>query len=224
MISLKNVFFKYNKKRMIIEDLNFKIEQGDIIGILGHNGAGKTTLFKLILGILKSCSGEVVCDLEKDKISYVPEEGGIYLNLSPIKNIFFRADINHINVTYEKINSYMKKLKLSNRSGDVSVREWSNGMKKRLAIVCALITSPQLLLLDEPTNGLDPESRKIVCSILQEENRKGTTILVNTHDLQLVQEICTKILIIQNGKNIYLDIVGKQNLESLYFEKVKCFE
>lgn len=224
MFFLENVFFEYKRNRVVLDNLSLKVVEGDIIGILGHNGAGKTTLFKLLLGLLKCRSGKMECSVKKNEISYVPEEGGIYTDLSPRDNILFRARINHCEVTNEKIDSLLKEFKLDNRSKDTSVGEWSNGMRKRLAIICSLITSPRLLLLDEPTNGLDPESKKIVIEILQERNKTGTTILINTHDLQLVQQVCNKIIILQNGKKIFMDSVCCEDLEALYFDKVQQFE
>lgn len=213
MVKLDKISFSYKKKVPILEDVNLQINKGDIFGILGHNGAGKTTLFRIMLGLVKPQMGNVEISTSLREIEYVPEEAGIYLKMSAVKNILFRAEINHVSngQNMNNIINLLQQVSLDGRMEDSTVENWSNGMKKRLAIVCSLVTNPKILFLDEPTNGLDPESLKIIREILLAENRKGMTIVINSHDLNTVSDLCNRIAIIQNGKKYTKQMILKMN-------------
>ncbi len=222
MIQMENVCFEYKVHTPVLNGINAQIYKGDVVGILGHNGAGKTTLFRILLDLFKPSEGVVKVDAMKRELGYVPEEAGIYLNLSAMQNMMFRADINHIssNNIQQDIMELLYRVQLDDRIKDSKVVNWSNGMKKRLALTCSLIIGPKILFLDEPTNGLDPESLKIFLNILEEENKKGMTILINSHDLHTISKICNRIMILQKGQKIYESYDFKENLEALYFEMV----
>ena len=179
-------------------------------------------MFRILLDLFKPSEGVVKVDAMKRELGYVPEEDGIYLNLSAMQNMMFRADINHIssNNIQQDIMELLHRVQLDDRIKDSKVVNWSNGMKKRLALTCSLIIGPKILFLDEPTNGLDPESLKIFLNILEEENKKGMTVLINSHDLHTISKICNRIMILQKGQKIYESYDFKENLEALYFEMV----
>lgn len=224
MIICKDINFSYKKKNNVINDLSFDIKRGQAYGILGHNGAGKSTIFKLVLGILKPTNGTITLKSEEIEcsMSYMPENGGIYEKLTAIQNLKFRARISKLS-EYEienKIEELLKKLKLINRANE-PVSGWSNGMKKRLSLACALISEPSILFLDEPTNGIDPESLMIVIDVLKKLNKDGTTLLIISHNLDFVKKVTDKILIMQSGRLIYEGATSKCDLEELYINKTR---
>lgn len=224
-------------KRKVLNNINFTIHEGDIVGLIGPNGAGKSTLIKTILSLYKYDSGSVsICgfdiknDLEKalSKTGSIIENPDMYLNLSGKKNLTITALINDL---YDKeyINKMVRFVGLEDRIND-KVKKYSLGMKQRLALANALIKRPKLLILDEPTNGLDPygikELRKILKKISDEEKM---SILISSHILSEVENICDRVIIIDRG-NIISEFGIEEakykniSLEELFFTKTECFE
>jgi ABC-type multidrug transport system ATPase subunit len=214
MIKVKNLTFAYDKKRLVFNNLNLKIESRKITAILGHNGAGKTTIFKCILGLIKPRIGSVELKederLLKTNISYMPDSGGFYPLLSPYDNLLFRASFYNKTTEAKQLASYWVDKLILNRSKVKLAGQLSHGMQKRLSFACALINNPNIILLDEPTNGLDPESTDIIIKILGDLKKEDNTILINTHDLNLVRETCNKILFLQDGV-----IIDKKNVNEI---------
>ena len=220
MIEMSNVSFAYNKNIDVISNMNLVVHRGDILGISGHNGAGKTTLMKLMMNILKPKTGKIMIDSEL-KIGYVPDEAGIYQELSAYQNLKFRLDIMHQKVEDDKIYELLKRLDLSSRFFDKQVKDWSHGMKKRLALAGSFIIEPDIIFLDEPTNGLDPESLAIIVELLQEESKKGVTIVLITHDLKFVDTICNRYIILQEGHLLIENEDQTTKLEEIYLQRTK---
>ena len=195
-----------------LDKLSFKVEKGQIFGFLGPNGAGKTTTIKCITGILKSDAGSILIEGEniennsfenKNKIGFLPEQIGLYGNLNCIETLSFYAGFYDLTTeTIDKRSSELLKLLGLEKDAERPVGEFSLGMKKRLALAIALLHQPQILVLDEPTSGLDPRGVKALRSVLRDLNKKGLTILLSSHVLSEVQEICTHVGIINDGKLI----------------------
>jgi len=228
MIKINKLTFAYSEKNEVLKNISFETEKQKVTALLGHNGAGKTTLFKCILGLLKPKSGSVEITLsEKGNcnekiISYLPDSGGLYPFLSPLENLVFRASFyNNYSEAEQLAQFWLEKLKL-NKSKVKYAGNLSHGMKKRLSFACALINNPNILLLDEPTNGLDPESIDTITNLISEVNKEDTTIIINTHDLNLVKESCYKIIILQDGSVIGEKKVKdiEENLKEYYLEMV----
>lgn len=189
-----------------------QIPQGQALALLGHNGAGKTTTLRLMLGLLRPHSGDIrvggfvpgSSHAPRGMVAYMPETNGVYEKLTGFQNLEFRARAAWVEP--ERIRSmseqWLERLGLLDR-GDEKAGFWSKGMRQRLSLACALICQPKLLLLDEPTNGLDPESLAIVVRLLQELHDAGMTIVVSSHDLHSVHEICEQAVILQNGRCVY---------------------
>lgn len=218
MITYKNISFQYSKNNDVINNLNLHVKERDIHGILGHNGAGKTTLFRLTLGLLKPQKGKIL--LGTNDISYMPTDNGLYEKLTAFQNIEFRAKIFKVSpdVFNTEANLLLKQLHIFKRSNE-SVLKWSTGMKKRLALACALIANPKILILDEPTNGIDPESLNIVVNMLKKINQNGVTILLSSQDLNFISKACNYISIIQNGNLVYENSINvNTNIESIYLK------
>ena len=219
-------------KRKVLNNINFDIYEGDIIGLIGPNGAGKTTLIKTILnfyscdtGSVKICGFDIKKNLEEalSKTGSIIENPDMYLNISGMRNIEVVALINNIK-DKDYIDEMIKFVGLKDRIND-KVKKYSLGMKQRLGIVCALIKKPKLLILDEPTNGLDPKGIKELRKILKTVNEKeNMSILISSHILSEVENICDRVLIIDEGKIISdfgIEEVKYKNisLEEEYFKK-----
>lgn len=194
-------------KKEILKSIDMTIYEGDIIGLIGPNGAGKSTFIKTVLNLYKKASGEVfICAINVDEdfenalsnVGCVIENPDLYPHLSGLKNLKIVALMNNIN-DKAYIAKVIKLLKLNTRIND-KVKKYSLGMKQRLGIACALIKKPKLLILDEPTNGLDPlgikELREIIKSISEDMN---VSVLISSHILSEIENICDSIFVIDNG-------------------------
>ena len=210
MIELKNVTKKY-ANITVIKNMSFKIEKGEVIGVLGQNGAGKTTVIKLITGLLQPTDGEVFINNKKlttkmkKIIGYMPENTPLYEDLTVKEFIHYIAELKCIkkqqrNIEIEKI---IKKLNLQDVK-DKLIKNISKGYKQRTSLAAALVGNPEILILDEPTAGLDPqqviEIRNMIKSL-----RKKHTIIISSHILSEITQICEKLLIINKGTLLTVD-------------------
>jgi len=207
-----NLFGKEISKFSALNGLNLNVEKGQIYGFLGPNGAGKTTTIKCIIGILEADSGNIIIDGKniegnglyfKNKIGFLPEQVGLYGRLTAKESLQFYGGFYNLseNEIEKRGKSLLAKLGLE-KDANRKVSEYSLGMRKRLALCIALLNEPEILILDEPTSGLDPRGVKALRIVLKELNRKGLTIILSSHVLTEVQEICSHVGIINNGKLI----------------------
>jgi len=212
-----NLFGKEISKFSALNGLNLNVEKGQIYGFLGPNGAGKTTTIKCIIGILEADSGNIIIDGKniegnglyfKNKIGFLPEQVGLYGRLTAKESLQFYGGFYNLseNEIEKRGKSLLAKLGLE-KDANRKVSEYSLGMRKRLALCIALLNEPEILVLDEPTSGLDPRGVKALRIVLKELNRKGLTIILSSHVLTEVQEICSHVGIINNGKLIREDSI-----------------
>jgi ABC-type multidrug transport system ATPase subunit len=195
-------------KRKVIDNLNLKVEQGDIYGFLGPNGSGKTTTIRMMLGLIHPDSGEVKIDgydLKTDfkkaisPVGAIVENPTFYTYLSAYDNLKLMANlVPGINET--RVKEVLDIVGLKDRAED-KVKTYSLGMKQRLGIANALLNNPKIIILDEPTNGLDPQGMKEIKEMIaQLASEKGITFFISSHLLNEVEQICTKVGIIKEGK------------------------
>ena len=208
MLVIKNLEKSYGNFKAV-KGLNLEIKKGEIFGFIGPNGAGKSTTMKIISGLLSPDSGEVYVDgidaiknnrALKDKIGYMPDFFGVYDNLKAIEYLEFYASIYGI-VGKEARDLSMDLPKLVNLEDkyDAYVDGLSRGMKQRLCLARCLVHNPDLLILDEPASGMDPRARYEMKGILRNLKEMGKTIIVSSHILPELGEVCTNIGIIKNG-------------------------
>jgi ABC-2 type transport system ATP-binding protein len=212
MIDITNLSFQYGKKEPVYKGINLNIKEKKIVGLLGHNGAGKTTLIKLIAGLLKPNEGSIIIkgltpNVNKHKrgmLSYMPEYDGIYNQLTVMQNMKFRARLIRLEKSYME-SECERVLKIVGlwKKRDSKAFHLSNGMRKRLVLACSCLDYPEVLLLDEPTNGVDQESKQRIIRLLKSMNDKGTTIIVSSHDFELINMICNDVVIINSGEIEY---------------------
>ena len=219
MIEVKNLT-KVFKGKTVLNNVSLQVKEGEIFGYLGPNGAGKTTTVRLILGLLKPTSGEALVwgkplgehpELRK-QVGVVLETDGLYERLSARDNLEYFAQLYGVADRESKIERLLKFVGLYERKDD-KLGTYSKGMRRKLALARAIVSSPKVLFLDEPASGLDPEAQRLVRDlILQLSKEQGMVIFLNSHDLDEVERICSKIAIIQNGEIKAYDSVA--NLRS----------
>jgi ABC-type multidrug transport system ATPase subunit len=211
IIQTKSLSFQYAKNRKVLDDISLNIPKGSIYGFLGPNGAGKSTTMRLLTGIIPEQGEEAIYlfnePLKKQlpevfhKTGALVESPALYLHLSAINNLRYIAKVRKID--YAKIPAILELVNL-HKHGHYKVKQYSLGMKQRLAIAMALLSEPQLLLLDEPVNGLDPtgivEIRKLLVRLNQEQ---GVTVFVSSHLLAEIEKMCTHVGIIHQGKLMF---------------------
>lgn len=211
MIKIENLTKKYGSF-LALDDLNLSIDRGEIFGFVGPNGAGKTTTMRIMCGLLKATSGNVyIDDIDalkrpddiKKKIGYVPDFFGVYDNLKVMEYMEFYGYMYGMKKkTVDEVSEGLLELVNLSDKRDVYVDSLSRGMKQRLCVARALIHNPELLVLDEPNSGLDPRARFEMKEILKNLGSMGKTIIISSHILPELSELCSSIGIINHGKMI----------------------
>jgi ABC-2 type transport system ATP-binding protein len=202
-----------------VDRLSFRVESGTIFGVLGPNGAGKTTTVKVLTGLLRPTGGRaLVADFDvvdqplevKSRLGYVPETGALYESLTPAEYLELVACLHHL----DPKAAATRMDELLELFGILDVKhqrmtEFSKGMKQKVLISGALIHKPEVLFLDEPLNGLDANAAMIFKELLKKLAAQGKTILFCSHILEVVERICSRILIINEGKAIVEGTAGE---------------
>lgn len=207
IIQTHSLDFQYSKHKKVLEGISINVPKGSIYGFLGPNGAGKSTTMRLLTGIIPE-QGNAIRIFEKPlqeqlpeifyRIGSLVESPALYLHLSGIDNLRYIAKLR--NIPESKIHETLELVDL-HRDGKRKAKQYSLGMKQRLAIAMALLSEPELLLLDEPVNGLDPNGIIDMRNLLVKLNKeKGVTIFVSSHLLSEIEKMCTHVGIINKGK------------------------
>jgi ABC-2 type transport system ATP-binding protein len=216
MLTINHVKKSY-KRRLVLDDLNFQIQAGEIYGLLGPNGAGKTTTINLICNLLKPSSGEIsfnylpISQVTKELIGVAPQENLLYKSLTCEENLNFFAQIYGLDRQQRRhrIKTSLSAVNLLDRAHS-PVETLSGGMQRRMNIAVAIVHQPKLLILDEPTTGLDIESRYEIWDLIGQLRQQGMTILLTTHLLDEAQRLCQRIGILKQGR-----IIAEGNLNQL---------
>ena len=225
MIEVQSLTKKFNG-RTVLNEINFQVKEGEVLGYLGPNGAGKTTTMRIILGLLKPTAGKVLVwgqnlgenEGLRRRVGVLLEHDGLYERISAYENLGYYAQLYGVSKREEKIKGLLEFVGLSDRKND-KVGKLSKGMKRKLALARAIIHEPSVLFLDEPSAGLDPEAQKMVRDlILRLSGEERITVFLNSHDLDEVQRICSKIAILQRGEIKAYDTVD--NLRGWYTKPV----
>lgn len=209
MIWVENLQFSYTNKPFI-ENMNFEVKEGEILGFLGPSGAGKSTLQKILTGLLTRYSGSVVVNGTEvnhhdnsfyETIGVDFEFPSLYEKLTGRENLRFFASLYKKQKALDPLLSSVGLLS----DGDKKVSDYSKGMKSRLNFIKALIHDPILLFLDEPTSGLDPSNARLMKDIILQEKAKGKTIILTTHNMYDATELCDRVAFIVDGQLRALD-------------------
>jgi len=211
----------YSETTTAVDNLDLQIQEGEIFGLLGPNGAGKSTIILMLLGLTEPTSGSISVGgfnstrepLKVKAITgYLPEKVGFYEDMSANGNLAYTAELNKL--PYREISKRVDEaLELVNLLPNKKqlVKTFSKGMKQRLGIADVLIKKPKLVIFDEPTEGLDPKvASQMLQTILDLNKQKGITFMLSSHQLNLVQKICTRVGLMSSGR-----LVGKGSVEEL---------
>lgn len=210
---------KYYGKNMGVEDVSFNVKEGEIMGFIGPNGAGKTTTIRAIVGLLKPTDGSVAIinhdafkegEKARGELGYAGGEPSYFPNLTVLENLKLVANLK--GVSYDRIDYLATKLEL-NLTRKAS--ELSLGNKKKMCIVMALLSSPKLIVLDEPTVGLDPIIKLNFFELMEEEKKRGASILISSHTLTDIQRLCDRVAIIKQGKIIAVEEMAQLKTKQL---------
>ena len=210
MIEVENLSYSYTSKPFI-ENMNFHVNRGEILGFLGPSGAGKSTLQKILIGMLPNYQGKAsIAGRECKKpgkefyetIGVDFEYSTMYEKLTAKENLKFFASL--YARPARSIEELLDAVGLK-QDGDKRVSDYSKGMKSRLNFIKALLHDPALLCLDEPTSGLDPTNNRLMKDMILAERDRGKTILITTHNMQDATELCDRVAFIVNGKIMALD-------------------
>jgi ABC-2 type transport system ATP-binding protein len=195
-----------------VVDVSFAVERGEIFGLLGPNGAGKTTTIRVALGIFEPDQGAVsilgapvaaAAEARMERIGYMPEERGLYQDISLEKCLVYLAILKGLPraEARQRVGAYLERFDLASHRAR-KVKELSKGMQQKAQIIAAIVHAPELILIDEPFTALDPVNTLMVKDLMRELRDQGATILMSTHQMHQVEELCDRIVLIDHGRNV----------------------
>jgi ABC-2 type transport system ATP-binding protein len=208
VVEVSHAAKSFGATRAVI-DVSFAVEQGEIFGLLGPNGAGKTTTIRMMLDIFKPDRG-AACVLggpmheeKKDRIGYMPEERGLYQDLPLERCLLYLASLKSVPPAEarRRLRGYLERFDLAAHR-DKKIKELSKGMQQKAQIINTILHQPELIIIDEPFTALDPVNSQMVKDLMRELRAGGTTILMSTHQMHQVEELCDRIVLIDEGRNV----------------------
>ena len=207
-VEVTQIAKSFGETRAVV-DVSFNVRRGEIFGLLGPNGAGKTTAIRIMLNIFQPDRGEVsvldgpMTEDKKDRIGYMPEERGLYQDIQLERCLLYLASLKGVpdQQAREKLTEYLARFNLAEHKGK-KIKELSKGMQQKAQIINTLLHQPELVIIDEPFTALDPLNLELVKNVMEELRDQGVTIIMSTHQMQQVEELCDRILLINDGKNL----------------------
>jgi len=191
----------------VVQDVSFSLKKGEVLGLVGPNGAGKTTIIRMLMDIIKPDSGEIYvfgCPLNeqaKNQIGYLPEERGLYRKMKVSDNLIYLASLKDVpsKVARDRSEELLREVDMSPHKGK-KISELSRGMGQIIQFLVTISHDPSLVVLDEPFAGLDPVNRMLLKNIILELKKQGKTVILSTHMMNEVEEMCDRILMINHGR------------------------
>ncbi|MCM3798670.1 ATP-binding cassette domain-containing protein [Caldibacillus thermoamylovorans] len=212
------------KDKKVLHNISFDVRKGEIMAILGPNGAGKSTTIRNIMGIMYPDEGKITFhgynEIPRNKIGYLPEERGLYKNVKVMDILLYLADLKDYpqNKAKERALTYLKKFDLEGKE-HVKMEELSKGMAQKVQFISSILHEPELLILDEPFSGLDPLSQELLKEEIRNLARNGAAILLSSHQMNVVEEMCDRLFMIQQGQKV---IYGKLDDVKKEYANFKC--
>ncbi|MBT9177433.1 MAG: ABC-type transporter ATP-binding protein EcsA [Firmicutes bacterium] len=224
LLSVRSINKTFGATR-VVRDLSFAVQEGEIFGLLGPNGAGKSTTIRCILGIILPDSGDITFSFAKNgtarhSIGYLPEERGLYKDVPVLDIILYLASLKGYPLAKarQRAEVLLERFSLS-KKGKAKVEELSKGMAQKVQFIASIIHEPKLLILDEPFSGLDPVSQDILKAEVRALAGQGTAILLSAHQMHLVEELCDRISLINQGQQA---VYGRMIDIKTRFAEQKC--
>jgi ABC-2 type transport system ATP-binding protein len=195
-----------------VRDLSFTVEPGEMLGLIGPNGAGKSSTIKMILDFMKPDSGQIeildgrMTEATKNQIGYLPEEKGLYKKLRALDQILYLASLKGM----PRAAAEKRAHELLERTGmldsrDKKIKELSKGMGQMIQLIVTLVHDPDLILLDEPFSGLDPVNTELLKNMVADQRDQGKAVVLSTHQMNQVEELCDRVLMINHGSAVLYD-------------------
>ena len=217
--------------------LSFSVAPGEILGLVGPNGAGKTTTLRAITGIVSPSHGELrvagyAIDREptkaKQRLAYVPDDPPLFPDLTVDQHLTFTAGAYGVSAPEEKAAALLDRFRLRDKRS-TTARNLSRGMRQKLAITCAYLYDPSAILLDEPMTGLDPHGIRVLKQSIAERAAQGAAIIISSHLLAMVEDLCTHVLILEQGQSQFFGTIeelrehfvagsSSESLEEIFFQ------
>jgi len=216
MLQIRNLVKRFSGIAAV-DDVTFQARPGEITGYLGPNGSGKSTTMKMITGLMKPTSGEILFEGEKietdliaykQRIGYVPEEPHLYSHLSGLEYLVMVGQLRDLPAkpAAERIDALLRLFSLHS-DRHVAISSYSKGMRQKILLSAALLHNPSLLLLDEPFSGLDVGTGLVLRSLIQELAARGKVVLFSSHELETVERVCSRVVILHRGRVVADDLI-----------------
>lgn len=229
-------------KKAVVKDLSFSVNRGEVFGFLGSNGSGKTTTIRALLGLYTPTGGELLIEgrpfapsTNAQTIGYLPEERGLYKKEKVIDIMRYFGELKGLSpaLAEKRSNAYLKRVGLSDYA-NTRLEKLSGGQQQKVQLGVTIINNPELLILDEPTKGFDPVNRRLLMDIIEEHQKAGATVIFITHQMDEVERLCDRILLLKDGvaraygtvkevresygnkslEDIFIQVYGDENEES----------
>jgi len=206
IISIRNFAMKFGNTT-VVEDLSFDVKHGETFGLLGSNGSGKTTTIRALLGIYQPTAGELLINGKPysvsggTKLGYLPEERGLYKKESVLDTMMYFGQLKGLtrDAAREESLEFLNRVKLTDKA-TTRLDKLSGGQQQKIQLGITVMGNPELLILDEPTKGFDPVNRKLLMGIIEEHQQKGATVIMVTHQMEEVERLCDRIVLLKDGK------------------------
>ena len=205
MIEIKNLSKNFGALKAL-DDVTFEVQKGELFGVIGQNGAGKSTLFRSMMNFYDHFDGEILYEGEKmssvplEKIGFLPEERSLSPKKTIREEIKYFARLNQMkNLDDETLQSYFDRFEIKGTLDD-KIKSLSKGNQQKVQLLASLIYKPEFLILDEPFSGLDPYNAGLLMGIIKEINAEGTTILFSSHNMENVEHLCDRLIMLKDGK------------------------
>jgi ABC-2 type transport system ATP-binding protein len=220
---------------LAVSDASFEVKHGEIFGLLGPNGAGKTTLIRMILGILRPDSGEITVmrngahsALQKERVGYLPEERGLYEDRRVGETLVYLAGLHDMDSGLAKDRAlyWLDRFQLEGRF-ESRLKELSKGTQQKIQFISAVLHQPEMVVLDEPFSGLDPPSQDLFRDLIKELSQEGMTVLLSSHQMNLVDRLCDRVFLIDNGRRVLygsLDEIKREHGEDVVWIRYKTMD
>lgn len=213
MIKIEKLVKTYGNHIRAVDGLDFTVRNGEILGFIGPNGAGKTTTIKMMTGILKPDSGNVMINdysmrtqalKAKQEIGYIADSPDLFLRLKGIEYLNLISDIYGVSTKdrKERIKEFAGRFDMLEALGD-AMQNYSHGMRQKIMVIGALVHNPAVWILDEPLTGLDPKSAFALKQMMREHADAGNSVLFSTHVLEVAEKLCDRVIIINHGKKLF---------------------
>lgn len=215
-------FRKAYDNTLAVDQINFQLNPGEILGLIGPNGAGKTTTMRSLSGLTVPSEGELlVCgyNIEKNplevkkRLAYIPDDPPLFPELTVDQHLAFTASVFSVKNAQQKADALLASFELSEKRG-TRASELSRGMRQKLAICCSYLHDPEVILLDEPMTGLDPLGIRMLKKTLKQRASEGAAVIVSSHLLAMVEDICTHVLVLKKGQQKFVGTIPQ--LKSLF--------